>query len=69
LKGNNLKRIQQILKKEGYLKAPLSGQLDERTKKAFTAFIGNENFEERADPSAGWVDRPVLKYLFKKFEK
>ena len=68
LKGQKLKRMQQILKNEGYLKGEISGVFDSKTKKAFTAFIGNENFEERADPSAGWVDKPVLKYLFKKFE-
>jgi hypothetical protein len=36
---------------------------------AFNAFIGNENFEERADPQARWIDRPVLEYLIKKFGK
>jgi hypothetical protein len=35
---------------------------------AFNEFIGNENFEERADPEAQWIDRPVLKYLVKKFK-
>jgi uncharacterized Ntn-hydrolase superfamily protein len=69
LKGNTLKRIQKILKNEGYMRGTLSGKFDEKTKKAFTEFIGNENFEERSEPSAGWVDGPVLKYLFKKFER
>jgi len=69
LKGNQLKRIQQILNRAGYLRAPLSGKLDERTKRAFNQFIANENFEERADPAGAWIDRPVLKYLFKQFEK
>ena len=68
LKGKNLGRIQAILRELGYLKSAPSGVFDPATQKAFTAFIGNENFEERADPSAGWVDRPVLKYIFKKFE-
>jgi len=69
LSGNNLKRIQQILKREGYLRGSPSGKFDDKTKTAFTEFIGNENFEERSDPSTGWVDKPVLKFLFKKFEK
>jgi uncharacterized Ntn-hydrolase superfamily protein len=69
LKGRDLKRIQQILKNEGYYKGDVNGLIDKKTEKAFTAFIGNENFEERADASAGWVDKPVLKFLFKKFEK
>jgi uncharacterized Ntn-hydrolase superfamily protein len=35
----------------------------------FNEFIGNENFEERADPEARWIDGPVLEYLVKKFRK
>jgi hypothetical protein len=31
-------------------------------------FIGNENFEVRADPEGKWIDKPVLEYLVKKFE-
>ena len=69
LKGKNLTRIQAILKLTGYTMSKPTGKYDLSTQKAFTAFIGNENFEERADPSAGWVDEPVLKYIFKKFEK
>lgn len=34
----------------------------------FNEFIGNENFEERADPEAKWIDGPVLEYLIKKFK-
>lgn len=36
---------------------------------AFNEFIGNENFEERADPQAQWIDAPVLNYLLRKFQK
>ena len=61
IKGKLLKQIGDILKQEGYLK---SGK---EFKDAFNEFIGNENFEERADPNARWIDRPVLKYLVKKF--
>ena len=63
IKGKTLAHLTDILKREGYLK---------RNKDfvyAFNEFIGNENFEERADPAAGWVDKPVLKYLLKKFTK
>lgn len=63
IKGRVLNHLTTILKQQGYLKQ----------KKDFIAalneFIGNENFEERADPNATWIDRPVLKYLVKKFEK
>jgi hypothetical protein len=37
-------------------------------KNAFTEFIGYENFEERTDPDAKWIDKPVLHYLIKKFK-
>ncbi len=53
----------EILTQEGYLK---NGK---EFSAAFTEFIGNENFEERADPEAKWIDAPVLKYLTKKFGK
>ncbi|GAB4456227.1 MAG: DUF1028 domain-containing protein [Anaerolineales bacterium] len=61
LKGKPLHQMTDILIAQGYLKK-------ERTfREAFNEFIGNENFEERADPEANWIDKPVLKYLLKKF--
>jgi len=63
IKGRILEHLTTILNQEGYLK--------KNTKfiDAFNEFIGNENFEERTDPNATWIDRPVLKYLVEKFEK
>ena len=61
LKGKALKQIDEMIRQEGYLKK------GKEFKDAFNEFIGNENFEERADPDARWIDRPVLKYLVKKF--
>ncbi len=61
IKGKSFEKISMILKREGYLKKNASFQ------DAFNAIIGNENFEERADPYAKWLDKPVLKYLLKKF--
>jgi len=63
LKGKTIEQITAILKNKGYLKKSTPFQ------KAFNEFIGNENFEERADPNAQWIDKPVLKYLVKKFAK
>lgn len=62
LRGKSLEKITAILKSEGYLKKNVIFQ------DAFNAFIGNENFEERSDPNAQWIDKPVLKYLVKKFK-
>jgi len=59
--GKVQEQIIEILTQEGYLK---NGK---EFSAAFNEFIGNENFEERADPEAKWIDAPVLKYLTKKF--
>jgi len=61
LKGKALTQVTDILSAQGYLKKGKS------FRDAFNEFIGNENFEERADPDAKWIDKPVLKYLVKKF--
>ena len=63
IKGRVLNHLTTILKQEGYLKKEYEFIA------AFKEFIGNENFEERADPNAQWIDRPVYRYLVQKFEK
>ncbi|HEX6036145.1 MAG TPA: DUF1028 domain-containing protein [Anaerolineales bacterium] len=57
------KQMSEILTNTGYL----TNEKEFMT--AFNEFIGNENFEERADPEAKWIDGPVLEYLIKKFGK
>lgn len=61
LNGKALQQITDLLVGAGYLKKGKS------FRNAFNEFIGNENFEERADPEAKWIDKPVLKYLVRKF--
>jgi uncharacterized Ntn-hydrolase superfamily protein len=61
--GKSLQQLTDILKQESYLKNSKS------FRNAFREFISNENFEERVDPEAKWIDKPVLKYLVKKFKK
>ncbi len=68
LTGAALKELQQIMKGLGYYTSS-GAHYDETTRAAFRAFIGNENFEERADPEAGWIDRPVFEYLVRKLKK
>jgi uncharacterized Ntn-hydrolase superfamily protein len=63
LKGKPLKQMTEILNRTGYLKNGREFAI------AFHTLINNENFEERADPQAQWIDKPVLKYLVKKFKK
>lgn len=60
--GKVLEQLTEILAKAGYLK-----QAD-NFPDVFREFIGNENFEERADPEAKWIDEPVLNYLVRKFQ-
>jgi uncharacterized Ntn-hydrolase superfamily protein len=63
IKGRVLNHLTTILRQEGYLNK------ENEFLSAFKEFIGNENFEERADQNAQWIDRPALRYLVQKFEK
>jgi len=67
LKGEPLQQLQEILIDLDYMQGRADGAYDELTRAALRAFTGNENFEERCDLEAGWIDRPVLEYLLKKF--
>lgn len=67
LSGETLLKIQAVLQRLGYLEQELSGEYDKPTQAAFSALIGNENFEERCDPEQGWLDRPVLDFILRKF--
>ncbi len=66
LAGDVLLTLQRILLQQGY-RVEMSGDLDLATREALTAFMGNENFEERCNPQEGWIDPPVLHYLMEKF--
>ncbi len=61
------KNLQSIIKKQGYDLPSTSGEYDETTRKALREFLGNENFEERADFKQGRIDAPVYEYLLRKF--
>ena len=67
LKSEPLQQLQEILVRLGYMEGEADGVYDELTKTALRAFTGNENFEERCDLEAGWIDKPVLEHLLKKF--
>jgi uncharacterized Ntn-hydrolase superfamily protein len=67
LKGETLLKVQTLAARLGYYQGPLHGELDEATRLALEAFLGNENFEERVDLKAGLIDQPVLDYLFTRF--
>jgi uncharacterized Ntn-hydrolase superfamily protein len=67
LQGEIVLQLQKIMNGLGYY-CPVNSRYDETTREAFRAFIGNENFEERASPDKGWIDGPILDYLLKKFQ-
>jgi len=67
LKGEPLQQLQELMIRLDYLEGAADGTYDELTKAALRAFTGNENFEERCDLEDGWIDKPVLEYLLKKF--
>jgi len=67
LEGETLQELQEILVRLDYMNGKADGTYDEIAKAALRAFTGNENFEERIDLEAGWIDRPVLEFLLKKF--
>ncbi len=67
LNGERLIPLQKIVSRMGYYKGFANGKLDGPTITALDAFLGNENFEERCDTHAGWIDRPVFEYIMKIF--
>ena len=67
LEGKSLERLQRIMRKLGYYLPDINGLYDDATRAALQAFLGNENFEERADFERGTIDSPVLAYLLEKF--
>lgn len=69
LKGDALKELQRIMADLGYYQPAVDGQYTKESAEALRAFLGNENFEERANIEEGWLDQPVFDYLLKKFKK
>ncbi len=69
LQAEALGNLQTLLHNLGYLNQPASGIYDDATRLALRTFTGNENFEERCDIDAGWMDVPVYNFLLWKFGK
>lgn len=68
LQGEPLVRLQKIMVKTGDYSGLLHGEYDEATRRALDKFVGRENFEDRVDFAAGFMDRPVFEYLIQHFE-
>ena len=69
LNGETLLNLQKIMADLGYYQAHMDGKYSPAIAESVASFLGNENFEERANPKEGWIDAPVLEYIFKKFKK
>ena len=67
LQGDALQSLQKILIHLNYNIGKADGVFNEETRTALESFTGNENFEERCNLEAGWIDQPVLEYWLKKY--
>lgn len=55
--------MQELLLKTGHYDGPVSGIIDEPTRKALRALVGQENLEERWDGTGDTIDRITVEYL------
>jgi uncharacterized Ntn-hydrolase superfamily protein len=67
LTGLVIDNLQSILIDQGYLESPVGPPDKTALWHALRQFIGNENFEERVDLDAGWIDKPVYDFLLRRF--
>lgn len=67
LEGEPLIRLEQIMHGLGYYGGPETPTLDAAVRSALRRFIGNENFEDRSDLEAGWIDGPAYEFLVHRF--
>lgn len=67
LEGEPLLQLERILHDLGYYRGPETPTLDAAVRAALRRFIGNENFEDRSDLEAGWIDRPAFEFLVRRF--
>jgi uncharacterized Ntn-hydrolase superfamily protein len=67
LEGEVLHRLEHILHSLGYLDNADESALTPDVQDALRQFIGNENFEDRCDLEAGWIDRPAYEFLVRRF--
>lgn len=67
IEGELAREVQQILRWSGTYSGPITGEYDTATRTAFSALIGNENFEERFDEENGLISIQVMEVLRRKF--
>lgn len=67
LEGAVLVRLCNLMRTLGYLSGPAGEALTPEVRLALRRFIGNENFEDRCDLEAGWIDKPAYEFLLRRF--
>jgi uncharacterized Ntn-hydrolase superfamily protein len=67
LRGATLRGMLRIAGRLGYYDGPEEDELSGVSREALRRFIGNENFEDRTDLGAGWIDRPAFEFLVRRF--
>jgi uncharacterized Ntn-hydrolase superfamily protein len=67
IEGEICRKLQEIMIQQKYDVDSASGKYDKNTQQALRQFLGNENFEERADFETGRIDAPVYDFLLRKF--
>lgn len=60
IRGELAREAQRLLKWAGYYHGPITGEYDTATRRALTALVGNENFEERFDEEKGLISSQVM---------
>jgi uncharacterized Ntn-hydrolase superfamily protein len=68
LQGPVLHDLLRLAHRLGYETGPDETEWTPKTRQALRQFIGNENFEDRTDFDAGWIDRPAYEFLLRRFE-
>lgn len=69
LQGEPLLALEALMVRLGYYDGPETPDLEGPVRTALRRFIGNENFEDRSDLNAGWIDRPAFEFLLKRFDR
>jgi len=67
LAGPVLVDLLRLARRLGYYDGPDETILTPAGREALRRFIGNENFEDRSDFEAGWIDRPAYEFLIRRF--
>jgi len=62
-----LTESERLLDETGHYQGPVTGAVDQDTRKALRAVVGQENLEERWDGTGDEIDRKVIDYLVNKF--